>query len=68
MDVLYSEPLNVGNPEEITTLEMADKIKELTGNNNPIEFRPLPEDDPKQRQPDIARAQDVLGCKLQASM
>jgi UDP-glucuronate decarboxylase len=54
-------PINLGNPDEFTILELAEKIIALTGSKSKIEFRPLPADDPKQRQPNITRARDVLG-------
>jgi dTDP-glucose 4,6-dehydratase len=53
-------PTNIGNPEEITILEFAERIRELTGANVPIVFHPLPQDDPKQRCPDISKARSVL--------
>ena len=54
-------PVNLGNPEESTILEFARRIQILTGASPAIEFRPLPEDDPKQRQPDITKARRLLG-------
>ena len=54
-------PVNLGNPHEITILEFAEHIRRLTGSHSPIEFRPLPEDDPKQRCPDISKARALLG-------
>ena len=54
-------PVNLGNPQELTILQFADKIRELTGARVPLKFEPLPEDDPKRRQPDIAKARSVLG-------
>jgi dTDP-glucose 4,6-dehydratase len=54
-------PTNIGNPNEMTVLQFAQEIKRLTGTSAPIEFRPLPEDDPKVRRPDIARASALLG-------
>ncbi|HYM13508.1 MAG TPA: UDP-glucuronic acid decarboxylase family protein [Bryobacterales bacterium] len=54
-------PVNLGNPHEITILEFAKRIQQLTGSASPIEFRPLPEDDPRQRQPDITKARRLLG-------
>jgi UDP-glucuronate decarboxylase len=54
-------PYNLGNPEEVTMLELAEMIRRLTGTRSSIEFRPLPEDDPKQRRPDITRARSELG-------
>jgi len=54
------EPVNIGNPEEITILEFAERVRALAGANVPIEFRPLPQDDPKQRCPDISKARRIL--------
>lgn len=54
-------PMNIGNPGEFTILELAHKVIELTGSKSQIVYRPMPEDDPKQRQPDITRAREVLG-------
>ena len=54
------EPVNIGNPTELTVLQFAERIKELTGSKAPIEFRPLPTDDPKQRRPDISKARRLL--------
>ncbi len=54
------EPVNVGNPHEITILEFAERVRDLVGAKVPIVFRPLPQDDPKQRCPDIAKARRVL--------
>jgi dTDP-glucose 4,6-dehydratase len=54
-------PVNIGNPEEITLLQFAEEIIEITGTSSRIVFEPLPEDDPKVRQPDISKAQKVLG-------
>jgi dTDP-glucose 4,6-dehydratase len=57
----YAEPVNIGNPLEMTVLEFARRIERLTGTTAGIVFKPLPEDDPKRRQPDITRAREVLG-------
>ncbi|MCG3170471.1 MAG: UDP-glucose 4-epimerase [Pseudomonadales bacterium] len=54
-------PLNLGNPRESTILEIAETVLRLTGSASRIVFRPLPVDDPRQRQPDIARARELLG-------
>src|SRR6202040_1375802 len=54
-------PVNIGNPAEMTVLQFAERIKRLTGTRAPIEFRPLPEDDPKIRRPDITKARKLLG-------
>jgi dTDP-glucose 4,6-dehydratase len=56
-----SMPVNIGNPHEMTILEFARRIRELIGSSSPIQRRPLPEDDPKTRQPDITRARTLLG-------
>jgi dTDP-glucose 4,6-dehydratase len=56
-----TSPVNIGNPAEMTVLQFAQEIKHLTGTKAPIEFRPLPEDDPKIRRPDITRARTLLG-------
>jgi UDP-glucuronate decarboxylase len=53
-------PINLGNPKEFTMLQLAELIIELTGSNSKIEFKPLPSDDPKQRKPDISKAQQEL--------
>jgi dTDP-glucose 4,6-dehydratase len=54
------DPVNIGNPHEITILEFAERVRALVGSKEPIVFRPLPQDDPKQRCPDIAKARQVL--------
>jgi len=59
----YNEPMNIGNPEEVTILELAKEIIQLTGSRSKIIFQDLPQDDPKVRQPDITKAQTVLGWK-----
>ena len=53
-------PVNLGNPVESTILQIAETIRRLTGSSSRIVFRPLPVDDPRQRQPDIARARELL--------
>jgi dTDP-glucose 4,6-dehydratase len=53
-------PTNIGNPSEMTVLQFAEQIKALVGSTAPIEFRPLPEDDPKIRRPDITKARKLL--------
>jgi dTDP-glucose 4,6-dehydratase len=54
-------PVNLGNPREMTILEFAQHIREMTGAKSEIVFEPLPEDDPKQRRPDITKARTLLG-------
>lgn len=54
------EPVNLGNPDEVSVLELATQIRDLVGSSSSIEFRALPEDDPKVRRPDIRRARELL--------
>ena len=54
------EPVNIGNPQEITILEFAERVRNLVGAKVPIIFHPLPQDDPKQRCPDITKARLLL--------
>jgi len=61
-------PINLGNPEEISILELAYKIKDLTGSSSRIIFKPLPEDDPVKRQPDITLARKILGWEPKISL
>ncbi len=61
-------PVNLGNPVELTVLEFAQRIIELTGSSSRIEFRPLPEDDPRRRRPDISKARRVLGWEPRVSL
>jgi len=53
-------PTNIGNPQEITLLDFAERIRKLFDNPPPIVFKPLPQDDPKRRCPDISKAKRVL--------
>lgn len=57
----FTGPVNLGNPGEFTILELAEKVLELTGSKSKLVFKPLPEDDPLQRQPDITLAKKELG-------
>jgi dTDP-glucose 4,6-dehydratase len=61
-------PVNLGNPSEMTILEFAQHIQRLTGTRSSIVFRPLPEDDPRQRRPDISKAQTLLGWEPKVSL
>ena len=61
MESAVDEPVNIGNPEEITMIEFAREIIELTGSKSTLVFKPLPQDDPLRRRPDITRAQTLLG-------
>jgi dTDP-glucose 4,6-dehydratase len=62
------QPTNIGNPSEMTVLQFAEEIKRLVGTNAPIEFRPLPEDDPKIRRPDITKAREKLGWEPKVAL
>jgi len=57
----YAQPVNIGNPDEISILDFAKEIIDLTGTDQKIVFHDLPKDDPKQRKPDITRAKEILG-------
>lgn len=65
----YAYPVNIGNPDEITIRQFGEEIVKLTGTNQKLVLKPLPQDDPKQRQPDIAKARKLLGWepKIQRS-
>jgi nucleoside-diphosphate-sugar epimerase len=56
-----SDPVNIGNPREVTITEIANTIIRLVGSRSRLVYRPLPIDDPKQRRPDITRARTLLG-------
>jgi len=62
------EPVNLGNPVELTILEFADRIRRLMGSNLEVVFRPLPEDDPRKRRPDISKAKRILGWEPKVSL
>jgi dTDP-glucose 4,6-dehydratase len=62
------EPVNLGNPVELTILEFADRIRRLLGSNLDVVFRPLPEDDPRKRRPDISKAKRILGWEPKVSL
>ncbi len=62
------DPVNIGNPAEMTILQFAETIRDLTGSTAPIEFHPLPTDDPKVRRPDISRAREILGWEPKVAL
>jgi len=64
----YVDPMNIGNPAEMTVLEFAKEIIRITGSSSEVVFQPLPEDDPKVRQPDISLARRVLDWEPQVSL
>ena len=61
MEAPVNDPVNIGNPQELTIEQIAQRIIEMTGSNSRIIYKPLPEDDPKVRKPDITRARTLLG-------
>jgi UDP-glucuronate decarboxylase len=61
-------PVNLGNPEEFTVLELAVRVRDLVGSVSPLVYRPLPEDDPQRRRPDIGRAWDLLEWRPQVTL
>ncbi len=61
----YAYPVNIGNPSEITIRDFAEEIIKLTGTSQKVIYKPLPKDDPKQRQPDITKAREILGWEPQ---
>ncbi len=63
----YHQPVNIGNPSEITISQFAEEIIKLTGTNQKVIYKDLPVDDPKQRQPDITRAREILNWELKVS-
>jgi dTDP-glucose 4,6-dehydratase len=64
----YHDPVNIGNPDEFTLLELAEEVKSLTGSSSQIIYEALPVDDPKQRKPDITLARELLGWSPEVSL
>ena len=67
-DQLNSKPINLGNPEEVTIIDLAKKIKKITRSNSCITFHSRPEDDPERRLPDISRAKQILNWSPHTSL
>ncbi len=63
----FHDPVNLGNPHELTIIDFAQAVQRVVGSHVPIERKPLPEDDPKVRRPDISRAKEVLGWEPRIS-
>jgi len=63
----YHFPVNIGNPDEITIGDFAEEIVKLTGTKQKVVYKPLPQDDPKQRQPNITKAKELLGWSPKVS-
>jgi UDP-glucuronate decarboxylase len=68
MESDYSLPVNIGNPHEITIMEIANQIVQLTGSSSPIEYKDLPQDDPCQRKPEITKAREILGWEPKVNL
>jgi dTDP-glucose 4,6-dehydratase len=68
MEADAHQPINLGNPNEVRIIDLANLIINLTGSKSKIEFKPLPEDDPKQRCPDISRAKQLLGWEPKVTL
>jgi UDP-glucuronate decarboxylase len=64
----FTGPMNIGNPGEFTMIELAEKVLTLAGSRSQLVFEPLPSDDPKQRQPDIALAKNAIGWEPQVAL
>ncbi len=64
----FTGPVNLGNPGEFTVLELAQKIIALTGSNSEITFKPLPQNDPRKRKPNISLAKEVLGWEPKVAL
>jgi dTDP-glucose 4,6-dehydratase len=63
----YAQPVNIGNPVEISLKDFAEEVIKLTGTDTQIVYKPLPVDDPKQRRPDITKAKEILGWEPKVS-
>jgi len=64
----YAEPVNLGTDDEVTMLQLATRIRDLSGSSSEVVFKPLPEDDPKQRRPDLTRARKLLSWQPRTSL
>ena len=64
----YHDPVNIGNPDEFTLLELAEAVQQLTGSTSEIVYEALPVDDPKQRKPDITLARELLGWSPEVAL
>jgi dTDP-glucose 4,6-dehydratase len=68
MESDINEPVNIGNPHELTIKQIAETIIRMTGSRSQLVYRPLPEDDPKVRRPDITKARTLLGWEPKVSL
>ncbi len=67
-EIRLSDPINIGNPIEQQIIEIANTVKTITNSNSPIQYKPLPSDDPKKRQPDITKAKKILEWEPRVSL
>jgi len=67
-DAAVGEVINLGNDREMTILELAERVRRLTGSSSEITFNPLPEDDPQRRRPRLDRAREILGWEPRVSL
>ena len=68
MESDINEPVNIGNPHELTIKQIAETIIRMTGSTSQLVYRPLPEDDPKVRRPDITKARTLLGWEPKVAL
>src|SRR5947209_4252166 len=68
LSIDYVEPVNLGTADEVTMIELAHRIRDVCGSSSEIVFKPLPEDDPRQRRPDLTRATRILGWQAKTSL
>ena len=68
LEVDFTDPINLGTADEISMLQLATRIRDLCGSSSELVYKPLPEDDPKQRRPDLTRARRVLGWEPRTSL
>jgi UDP-glucuronate decarboxylase len=68
LDSAEGQVINIGNVNEITVLELAKKVIEVTGSQSLLSFHPLPEDDPLRRRPDVTKAKEILGWEPKTSL
>jgi len=68
LDADYAEPVNIGNPNEITVLELAELVHAVTGTDLPVVHEDIPVDDPRQRRPDISLARELLGWEPEVDL
>ena len=68
MESDYHGPINIGNPGEFTIIELANQLKEMLASSSKLEYKPLPEGDPRMRKPDITKAREILHWEPKVSL